>query len=78
MPSSSALHNAKPRHSWATIRKDTTMLISRETANLILEDAGILGQDREWILQDHDVVQFGYLVAAILRQGDGSLSTFMK
>jgi hypothetical protein len=54
------------------------MLISRETANLILEDAGILGQDREWILQDHDVVPFGYLVAAILRQGNGSLSTFMK
>ena len=78
MPSSSALHNAKPRHSWATIRKDTTMLISRETANLILDDAGILRRDREWILQNHDVVHFGYLVAAILRQGDGSLSTFMK
>lgn len=54
------------------------MLISRETANLILDDAGILGRDREWILQNHDVIHFGYLVAAILRQGDGSLSTFMK
>jgi hypothetical protein len=54
------------------------MLISRETANLMLDDAGILGQDREWILQNHDVVHLGYLVAAILRQGDGSLSTFMK
>jgi hypothetical protein len=54
------------------------MLISRETANLILDDAGILGRDREWILQNHDVIYFGYLVAAILRQGDGSLPTFMK
>ena len=78
MLSSSALHNAGPSHSRVTIRKDTSMLISRETANLMLDDAGILGQDREWILQDHDVVQFGYLVAAILCHGDGSLSTFMK
>ena len=54
------------------------MLISRETANLMLDDAGILSRDREWILQDHDVVHFAYLVAAILRQGDGSLSAFMK
>jgi len=54
------------------------MLISREAATLILDDAGILGQDREWILQNHDVVHFGYLVAAILREGDESLSTFMK
>ena len=78
MLSSSALHNAKLSDSRVTIRKDTTMLISREAATLILDDAGILGQDREWILQNHDVVHFGYLVAAILREGDESLSTFMK
>src|ERR1700749_3082088 len=64
MLSPRALHNGSPSQSRVTIRKDTTMLISRETANLMLDDAGILGQDREWILQDHDVVHFGYLVAA--------------
>ena len=54
------------------------MLISRETANLMLDDSGVLVQDRERILQNYDVVHFGYLVAAILHEGDESLSTFMK
>jgi hypothetical protein len=54
------------------------MLISRETAEIMLDDAGIHGRDRERVLEDYHVLHLGCLTRAIRHHGDECLSTFMK
>jgi hypothetical protein len=56
----------------------TIMLISRKTAEMMLDDAGIHGQDRERVLETYHAFHLGYLTRAIRHYGDQCLSTFMK
>ena len=59
------------------------MLVSRETAQLILDDVGIhdVGTrdgNRARLLADDDVFDLDYLAAEIRRHGDESLPSYMK
>jgi hypothetical protein len=54
------------------------MLVSREAAQLMLDDAGIHGRDRECVLEDHRVFDLDCLTTAIRRHGDESLPGYMK
>jgi hypothetical protein len=59
------------------------MLVSRETAQLILDDVGIHDVgihdgNRARLLADDDVFDLDYLAAEIRRHGDESLPSYMK
>jgi len=55
------------------------MLVSRETAELILDDVGIRGGSRVRVLADDDrVFDLDYLATEIRRHGDESLPSYMK
>jgi hypothetical protein len=62
----------------AVAGKDPIMLVSRDTAELILDDVGIHGGNRERILADDDVFDLDSLATAIRRHGDESLPSYMK
>ena len=59
------------------------MLVSRETAQLILDDVGIHDVgihdgNHVRLLADDDVFDLDYLAAEIRRHGDASLPSYMK
>jgi hypothetical protein len=54
------------------------MFVSRETAELILDDVGIYGGNRKRVLADDHVFDLDYLATAIRRDGDESLPSYMK
>ena len=54
------------------------MLISRQTAELILDDVGIHGGNRERVLSDDRVFDLDSLATVIRGHGDESLPSYMK
>jgi hypothetical protein len=54
------------------------MRVSRQTAELILDDVGIHDGNRERVLADEQVFDLDSLVTAIRRHGDESLASYMK
>jgi hypothetical protein len=54
------------------------MLVSRETAELILDDVGIHRRNRRRVLADDHVFDLDYLATEIRRHGDESLPGYMK
>jgi len=54
------------------------MLVSRETAELILDDVGIRGGNRVRVLANDRLFDLNYLATEIRRHGDESLPSYMK